>query len=427
MKVFILFALSLGVVFPSLNATDTATKISAVADSTPELTEPDAAWARLTAPIDGLSDEHIAANKFPPRDPKYYAWLEKWMLQYRVEGTRYFERYPEDPKFAHWLLRTLADPPYYWKNLTEASRAWVAGDTYSPEIDKEAREEWEIHYIAFRSHYLRSKNVPDHDKCTLINRELNSEATLIQKGIISSATPDVVLRSMRPAIVKLAKDVLILAENYDVGAQAAHQLLSIVEQDAELRQALSSAFAQSNRASVRKAADDDARMQKLRDGPIDLQVPGIFGDVIDLKNYRGKVVLLTFWNNECLGCISSMPAYEGAYNRYREHGYVMVGVDVYHKGADKREQEKSRSLELLKHNGVTYPIGVLDVDSRGTTLDDDPILNAFNTSGGGADFLIDQSGRLVASGSFEGSWRTFLIRRMLRLPLTDGSKSPPKS
>ena len=46
-----------------------------------------------------------------------------------------------------------------------------------------------------------------------------------------------------------------------------------------------------------------------------------------LASLRGKVVVLNFWASWCAPCKSEAPRLEAAWQRYRDHGVVVVGVD----------------------------------------------------------------------------------------------------
>src|SRR5215510_13791268 len=47
-----------------------------------------------------------------------------------------------------------------------------------------------------------------------------------------------------------------------------------------------------------------------------------------LASYRGKVVVLNFWASWCAPCKQEAPRLEAAWNRYRQQGVVVVGVDA---------------------------------------------------------------------------------------------------
>jgi peroxiredoxin len=57
-----------------------------------------------------------------------------------------------------------------------------------------------------------------------------------------------------------------------------------------------------------------------------LQDPG--GKTVELKQYRGRPVLLNFWATWCAPCKEEMPELEQLYRQYENQGLVVLGVSV---------------------------------------------------------------------------------------------------
>jgi cytochrome c biogenesis protein CcdA/thiol-disulfide isomerase/thioredoxin len=52
------------------------------------------------------------------------------------------------------------------------------------------------------------------------------------------------------------------------------------------------------------------------------------GKPIDLASLRGKVVLIDFWAYSCINCQRAIPHAVDWYNRYRDDGFVVIGVQT---------------------------------------------------------------------------------------------------
>jgi thiol-disulfide isomerase/thioredoxin len=77
-----------------------------------------------------------------------------------------------------------------------------------------------------------------------------------------------------------------------------------------------------------------------------------------IKNLRGKIVVVDFWEFTCINCIRTLPYVKGWYARYEPYGIVVIGVH-----APEFEFGKSRAgvERAVRDFGLTYPI-VLDND-----------------------------------------------------------------
>jgi|WetSurMetagenome_2_1015567.scaffolds.fasta_scaffold445828_2 thiol-disulfide isomerase/thioredoxin len=75
------------------------------------------------------------------------------------------------------------------------------------------------------------------------------------------------------------------------------------------------------------------------------------GEVFDLGNWRGKVVVLNFWASWCGPCRSEMPLLDALQRDYRERGVVVLGLS-----ADDRHD---RNDALAASQGVTYMTAML--------------------------------------------------------------------
>ncbi len=92
----------------------------------------------------------------------------------------------------------------------------------------------------------------------------------------------------------------------------------------------------------------------------DFALQALDGSTVRLGDYRGQVVLLNFWGTWCEPCKAETPALQAAYERFKDEGLVIIGVDLLY-----TERQARRDIEDVKAfartYGVTYPL-VLDED-----------------------------------------------------------------
>src|SRR5258708_1068023 len=69
---------------------------------------------------------------------------------------------------------------------------------------------------------------------------------------------------------------------------------------------------------------------------------------VKMADYKGKVVLLNFWATWCGPCKVEIPAFVELYDRYKDKGFVVVGVSV----DDSPEQLQA----FMREYRMNYPV-----------------------------------------------------------------------
>ncbi len=113
---------------------------------------------------------------------------------------------------------------------------------------------------------------------------------------------------------------------------------------------------------------------------------------LTLKELRGKVVLIDFWDYTCINCIRTFPHLERWYRLYGPLGLVIIGVHT-----PEFDFAKNVALvrEAVQRFGLTYPIAI-DNDGK--------IWDAFHNPGWPTEYLIDKNGRLIERHLGEGDY-----------------------
>lgn len=97
-----------------------------------------------------------------------------------------------------------------------------------------------------------------------------------------------------------------------------------------------------------------------------------------LADYRGQVVLVNLWATWCEPCKQEMPALQSFYNKHKEQGFVVLGINDGDPTADV--------LQFVRDYQLTFPIW-LDPTYIATE-------QAFKTLGLPSSFVIDRSGTI---------------------------------
>lgn len=110
----------------------------------------------------------------------------------------------------------------------------------------------------------------------------------------------------------------------------------------------------------------------------DFTLAGLDGPAVTLSALRGQVVVVNFWASWCTECHEEQPVLDATWQRYRDAGVVVLGVDF--------QDTASGARDYMHTSGLSYPV-VEDRDSR-TAL-------SYGIRGIPETFLVDRSGRIV--------------------------------
>ena len=121
------------------------------------------------------------------------------------------------------------------------------------------------------------------------------------------------------------------------------------------------------------------------------------------QSLRGKVVLVDFWTYSCINCIRTLPYVRGWYDKYKDHGLVVIGVHAPEFAFEKNPDNVAKAVKDL---GVDYPVA----------LDNDyAIWKGFNNEYWPAHYFIDAQGQIRHHHFGEGSYHESedVIRQLL--------------
>lgn len=104
------------------------------------------------------------------------------------------------------------------------------------------------------------------------------------------------------------------------------------------------------------------------------------GEVFDLAEQRGSVVVVNFWASWCAPCRDEAPELQAVYEQYRERGVEFIGVTYL--------DEDDDSQAFMQEFAITYPNGP---DPRSV------IANRYNVTGAPETFVVDQNGEIAAA------------------------------
>ena len=129
----------------------------------------------------------------------------------------------------------------------------------------------------------------------------------------------------------------------------------------------------------------------------------INSEPLKLNELRGPVVLIEFWTFGCINCRNTLPFIESWADRYRDKGFIVIGVH-------SPEFDEERNVDHLRREvaslGIRYPV---------VTDNDYETWKAYKVEAWPTVFLLDRKGRIrwmhVGEGNYDETER--LIQKLL--------------
>jgi thiol-disulfide isomerase/thioredoxin len=119
------------------------------------------------------------------------------------------------------------------------------------------------------------------------------------------------------------------------------------------------------------------------------------GDTVELNKYKGKVVLLEFWNRNCGYCIAAVPKLNELHAKYRGRHFQLLAINVF---------DPPELIEQFRQKTKpTYPI----------LYHGETVANTYGISYYPAVVLINKEGSILYAGHFDPERLEELIRRNL--------------
>lgn len=125
------------------------------------------------------------------------------------------------------------------------------------------------------------------------------------------------------------------------------------------------------------------RRMNLVGKPLELQGTTIGGKPFDIKDLRGKVVLIDFWATWCGPCRAEHPNIEKNYETYRDKGFEVVGVSL--------DDDREALEEYVKEQQVPW-LTLHEKEAGGKH----PAATYYGIFGIPAMMLVDQEGKVVS-------------------------------
>jgi thiol-disulfide isomerase/thioredoxin len=119
--------------------------------------------------------------------------------------------------------------------------------------------------------------------------------------------------------------------------------------------------------------------------PLDISFTAVDGSKVDLKQMKGKVVLVDFWATWCGPCVAEVPSLKKVYEAYHAKGFEIVGISLDDKKQDLLEFTKKKGMPWPQYfdgkhwnNDISFRFGINSVPTQ-WLVDKKGILRELNT------------------------------------------------
>lgn len=132
-----------------------------------------------------------------------------------------------------------------------------------------------------------------------------------------------------------------------------------------------------------------------------IHAPELYGDhwfnsdPISIRDLRGQVILIDFWDYTSINCLRTLPYLKEWHRKYQDFGLVVIGI---HTPEFKFARKPEILQRMLERSGIRYPI----------VLDNEALLwSAFGARSWPTKYLIDKDGFVRFSHQGEGGYQQF--------------------
>ncbi|WP_316788808.1 TlpA disulfide reductase family protein [Pedobacter frigoris] len=325
-------------------------------------------------------------------------YLREW-------GIVFWEKFPTDPRRFEWFkMTTVYYPPRYFADISEGARMMgqIRKNNGVVSIDTVARDIWKSQYVKFRNEFLTSTEVTDKDKEELLHSELDYPLKYHWRAKVSD----------KPDFKDWFEKANYFVNKYIPNLKDANQNISsrllmsmassffqqkddygLNEDDLKL---IIDLFEHSESMVFKRFSTQMKTLLKLQEEPLQMVAKTYKGSAFNLKDYRGKLVLVDFWTLGCSGCIAKMPEIARVYQQYKSKGFEVISacfiVGKNSSGEEIYKNEKDKIKEVYNKVGANWPMIYLE---RTPGEKKNIIWETYGFVGVPQLMLLDESGRLI--------------------------------
>ncbi len=126
---------------------------------------------------------------------------------------------------------------------------------------------------------------------------------------------------------------------------------------------------------------------KLPNADFNLTVKDLDGNIINMADFKGKVVFLNFWATWCMPCVAELPSINKLYNELKDENIEFLLIS-------NENLEKVKGYHTKKEYDVPFHI----IDANGF------IPQQYKHDGIPTTFIINKEGKIIKASSGAEDW-----------------------
>lgn len=145
-------------------------------------------------------------------------------------------------------------------------------------------------------------------------------------------------------------------------------------------------------------------IQEIRQEAPDFIIKGSDGNMMSLKDFRGKVIILHFWATWCKPCKEELPAFEKLYQGLKGKDAAFLPISVYAKA--NKDEVDAFAIGL----GASFPVFLAR---------DGNVTDKYWTWGVPVTYLIDKKGWIIGRATGPRDWTSSDVKDFIDSLLKD--------
>jgi peroxiredoxin len=389
---------------------------------------PAAATAVAAATAESPADRAYAAlvalgGENPPGKPKemggmekYFAWVDARNKRVTADALAFYTAYPQDARRWDAVMTLIGRAPIFMKAF--APKPGATNQSIADVIfDEPAKQAWQTQVDVLKRALLAAADSKPEQREVLEFQDFAAESRRQRARIKSGEEKDG--RGVWLALIaQFDRHIARHAGNARLAGEAENFLTA-------WKDAVPGSLEEGCRHlltapddGVKKFAADKLQALDSLEKPLELAFTAVDGRKVDLKDLRGKVVLVDFWATWCGPCIAELPNIKKVYAELHAKGFEIIGVTLENASLSANDAPEQTATKLAKAKQKLVDFTTKEQMPWPQHFDGKYWKNEFSTKFGisliPSMFLIDQAGRVVSTNA-RGEALEREVKRLLKL------------